>query len=274
MWCLMLLALNGGYAQSNQFLPGTWEGVHQLSFIKDSAYISITIEQVSGRTFTGTTYGHFFENPRDNYYRSRIQGTIDGDRIMIDILPISDKKLTTYPEFYWCTGRSTLILEKENGEYVMAGQPDPSGCLTGPMRLRKKADESDTRIIAAPAPDKNADRYTARRNVLAQTIHLQNKKFRVALSDNGTIDGDTVSLYFNGRKVTDRQVLDAKAFHVNLEASDTADNELIMYAENEGRVPPNTALMIVYADDKTYRVNLRAGYRANAVIRFVWKKSM
>lgn len=259
LWCLTLLALNGGYAQSNQFLPGTWEGVHQLSFIKDSAYVSITIEQVSGRTFTGTTYGHFFENPQDNYYRSRIQGTIDGDRIMIDILPISDKKLKAYPGFYWCTGRSKLILQKENGAYVMAGQPDPSGCLTGPMRLRKKPE----------LPEK----HIARRNVIAQTIHLQNSRFRVALSDNGAIDGDTVSLYFNGRKVTDKQLLDAKAIHIDLEASDTADNELIMYAENEGRVPPNTALMIVYADDKTYRVELRAGYRANAVIRFVWKKS-
>lgn len=254
----MLLALNSGYAQSNQFLPGTWEGIHKMEHIKDSTYVSITIEQVTGRTFSGTSYGYFFENPEDNYYRSRITGKIEGDRITIDILPVSDKKLADYPGFYWCTGRSTLLLQKENGAYVMTARQDPDGCLTGAMRLRKKA---------AP-PEKPA----SRRNILAQTIHLSNQQFRVALYDNGTIDGDTVSVYFNGQLVADRQPLNANPFVIDLEAGDTADNELIMYAENEGRVPPNTALMVIYADDKTYRVRLNAGNRTNAMVRFLRKK--
>ncbi|GEP98002.1 hypothetical protein CCY01nite_42620 [Chitinophaga cymbidii] len=255
----MLLALNSSYAQSSRFLPGTWEGIHKIDHIKDSAYISITIEQVTGRTFSGTSYGHFFQNPQHNYYRGRITGKIDGDRITIDILPISDKKLADYPGFYWCTGRSVLTLQIENGAYVMAARQDPDGCLTGAMRLRKKV---------APA-----EKPESRRNILAQTIHLTSPQFRVALYDNGTIDGDTVSVYFNGQLVADRQPLTANPFVIDLVASDTADNELIMYAENEGRVPPNTALMIIYADDKTYRVKLNAGNRTNAMVRFLRKKN-
>lgn len=270
LWCLLLLAFNSSYAQSSHLLQGTWEGMHHIAHIKDSAFISITIDNVSGQTFSGTSYGHFFENPGQNYYRSNIKGHINGNKVIIDILPHSEAKLASYPAFYWCTGRSVLLLQKNNNNYVLAGQPDPDGCLTGPMQLKKKeetqADEADKRAEHIPGA---AEKYMTRRNILTQTIPLQNRIFRIALSDNGTIDGDTVSVYFSGKLVADRLALTAIPFIIHLEATDTTDNELIMYAENEGCVPPNTALMIIYADNRTYPVNLKAGYRNNALIRFV-----
>lgn len=239
--------------------------MHHIAHIKDSAFISITIDNITGRTFTGTSYGHFFENPGQNYYRSNIKGHINGNKVIIDMLRHSEAKLASYPAFYWCTGRSVLLLQKDNNNYVLAGQPDPDGCLTGPMQLKKKA-QANERAGHIPGA---AEKYMTRRNVLAQTIPLQNRIFRIALSDNGTIDGDTVSVYFSGKLVADRLALTATPFIIQLEATDSTDNELIMYAENEGSVPPNTALMMIYANNKTYPVNLKAGYQTNAVVRFM-----
>jgi type IV secretory pathway VirB9-like protein len=49
------------------------------------------------------------------------------------------------------------------------------------------------------------------------------------------------------------------------------DNELIMYAENLGSIPPNTALMIVTVGDKRYEVNISSTEQTNGAVRFRYK---
>lgn len=253
IWCLLLLTLNG-HAQTSQILYGTWEGIHKMEQVKDSAVIRITINQVSGQTFTGISSGHLFRQPQQNYYHGRIKGKITGDTVTINILPPDDSRLKAYPGFQWCTGNSVLLLQKDGNKYSLAGQVNADDCLTHPARLIKQS---------------TTLKYTARENVLVETIALKDRHFRIALYDNGTVDSDTVSVYFNQQLVAGQQRLQGKAQEFQLEASETGDNELIMYAENEGDIPPNTALMVIYADNKIHRVQLKAGYTRNAVVRFI-----
>jgi hypothetical protein len=49
---------------------------------------------------------------------------------------------------------------------------------------------------------------------------------------------------------------------------DTTVNEIAMYAENLGSIPPNTALCIVYAGQQRFELSLASTYIKNAAIRF------
>lgn len=92
------------------------------------------------------------------------------------------------------------------------------------------------------------------------------------LYDNGDIDGDTISLFFNGKLVLAHKRLTDKALSVNLDVDNSRDiNELVMYAENLGSIPPNTAVMIVTDGDNRYEVRIASDLQKSGTIRFVHK---
>ena len=58
---------------------------------------------------------------------------------------------------------------------------------------------------------------------------------------------------------------------VHLDESDDY-HELVMVAENEGEIPPNTSLMIVKAGDKEYEVRITSTEQKNAMVTFKYQK--
>ena len=122
-------------------------------------------------------------------------------------------------------------------------------------------------------PKLNTDNsYEKRNNTLLKTIEIENQTFRVDLYDNGDIDGDSISLFFNGRLLLQHKRLSDKAITLTLKADERKDiNELIMYAENLGEIPPNTALMVVTDGDNRYEVRISSDLQKSGVIRFIYK---
>jgi hypothetical protein len=93
----------------------------------------------------------------------------------------------------------------------------------------------------------------------------------VDLYDNGQIDGDTISLYLNGKLMVSRQRLSTEPITLKVTMTED-DNELIMYAENLGSIPPNTALMVVTVGDKRYEVNISSSEKTNGAVRFRYRE--
>jgi zinc protease len=110
-----------------------------------------------------------------------------------------------------------------------------------------------------------------RKNVVIKTIEAKSADIKVELYDNGDVDGDEVTVYFNGNVVSSKQKLTTKAITLNLKAIKNGTNELVMYAENLGTIPPNTALMKVYCDGQTYEVRVESDETKNGAIRFILK---
>jgi hypothetical protein len=120
---------------------------------------------------------------------------------------------------------------------------------------------------------KNAEtRYEKRNSDVIKTIEIDNASFTVDLYDNGEIDGDSISLFFNGKLILSHKRLSDKALRLKLDVDENRDvNELNMYAENLGIIPPNTALMVVNDGDNRYEVRISSDLQKSGVIRFVHK---
>lgn len=112
----------------------------------------------------------------------------------------------------------------------------------------------------------------SRSNELIQTLTVQNHNVQVKLYDNGEIDGDTISVYLDNKLLLQNKGLSAApiSFDVPMGA-DGEEHVLVMVAENLGRIPPNTSLMIVYDGDKRYEVRVTSTEQKNAMIRFRYK---
>lgn len=109
--------------------------------------------------------------------------------------------------------------------------------------------------------------WDSRNNKLVKEIKTEAQKFTVQLYDNGEIDDDTISVYHNGVKVIDRKRLSYQALEYEVNCiSESNKHEIIVAAENQGRIPPNTALAIIIAGKNKYELTLSTTNQTNARI--------
>ncbi|HLF46823.1 MAG TPA: hypothetical protein VI548_10380 [Chitinophagaceae bacterium] len=112
-----------------------------------------------------------------------------------------------------------------------------------------------------------------RQNDLVRTLNISSENITIKIYDNGEIDDDTISVYLDNQLILSKKRLTASAITINLKMDESNDeHELVMVAENLGRIPPNTSLMIVTAGDKRYEVRITSTEQKNAVVRFKYIK--
>lgn len=115
-------------------------------------------------------------------------------------------------------------------------------------------------------------KFEKRTNSLLKTIAIKEETFTVDFYDNGEIDGDTISVFFNGRLLLSHKMLTDKPLTLTLKFDpDKPVNELVMYAESLGTIPPNTALMVVHDGDDRYEARIESDLGRNGTIRFTHK---
>jgi hypothetical protein len=123
--------------------------------------------------------------------------------------------------------------------------------------------------ITAPARN-----FEKRNNTILKTIEVENTTVKVDLYDNGEVDGDSISLFYNGKLLLSRKRLSEKPITLNITVdNDKLINELVMYAENLGSIPPNTALMIVTDGPNRYEVRITSDLQKSGAIHFIRKQS-
>jgi hypothetical protein len=112
-----------------------------------------------------------------------------------------------------------------------------------------------------------------RTNELVKALTVSSTNVTVKLYDNGEIDGDTISVYFDNKQVLSAKRLTASPLVVNLTLDEGSnDHELVMVAENLGRIPPNTSLMIVESGGQRFEVRITSTEQKNAMVRFRYQK--
>lgn len=104
-----------------------------------------------------------------------------------------------------------------------------------------------------------------RSNPLVRRIETEAGEIRIDLYDNGEIDDDTVSIYHNNRMVVEAQRLSKSPISFRLRVDKSQPHhELILVANNLGRIPPNTSVMLVTVNDKRYQVSISSSEQQNA----------
>ncbi len=116
--------------------------------------------------------------------------------------------------------------------------------------------------------------FRKRKQILGKLIDVSSDSVRLSFYDNAEVDGDSISVFLNGQLVIAHQGLTERAFNVYVRLDSTKDiNEVSMFAENLGKYPPNTALMVVSDGDKRYETFLSSDFSGNATIRLRHRKN-
>jgi hypothetical protein len=154
--------------------------------------------------------------------------------------------------------KPALVKANTNGHSVQPLKPDSS------IRVEKRIGP-----IVGALPQEIANR----KNELVRTITVSANEIELNIYDDGAIDHDTVSVYLDKKLVVSHAMLTEKAIVVRLHLDDINDyHEVVMVADNEGEIPPNTSLMIVKAGDKQYEVRIVSTEQKNATVVFKYEK--
>jgi hypothetical protein len=106
-----------------------------------------------------------------------------------------------------------------------------------------------------------------RKTEIIRRISFSSDSIVISLYDNGEIDGDTVSIILNGKEILSKQGLTAKAVTKTIYAADIGDSsELVMYAENLGRIPPNSGLLIIQSGYERYQVRFSGDLQNSSAV--------
>lgn len=123
----------------------------------------------------------------------------------------------------------------------------------------KKEKEKEEKLVKA---------FEARKNSYMKDIIVESDSLRISFYDNGDIDGDFISVFLNGKPVLTGKELSARAMNVYVELDKGKEfNELSMFAENLGKFPPNTALMVITDGINRHELYLSSSLTQNAAVR-------
>lgn len=258
-----------------QDINGIWKG--KLVMAPGACFPVYNIElqiQVAGTRISGTAY-HFSDSL--NYVRENFEGVYKKDSNLIQIQENGIITFKIKEECVPCVKNYVLSYHKGGGNVVTEEQL--RGEWSGKATDGKTVCDPGTIVLtrfdkATFKPEPKLPPTLANRTAeLVKEIKVDTGTIRMDFYDNGTIDGDTISVYVNNMPAVSNKMLTAKPVSLTIRIdTKRTEQEVIMVGENLGSIPPNTALMIIYAGDKRYQLYLTSDEKKNAMVRFIYEK--
>ncbi|MBC7902384.1 MAG: hypothetical protein H7Y27_03150, partial [Gemmatimonadaceae bacterium] len=179
-----------------------------------------------------------------------------------------------------CVKTFDLTWSRSGGDEVLTGESkgrefgSNKACPSYKLTL-KRAAKSDFVVDVEQSPDLRALQakldLKPRAKEIAQTLMLDTSVVKIDLYDNAQIDNDTVTILLNNKLLLYKQRLTDKPLTIELNAFPGTDYELLMYADNLGSIPPNTALLVVTAGKKKYELFVSSSEQKSAVVKFRYR---
>ena len=125
-----------------------------------------------------------------------------------------------------------------------------------------KLNDQNKAVAIKPKPT------TDRKIEKIRDITFSSDSLLLSFYDNGTIDGDTISMVLNGRIIAERIKLTTNAFRITIPTKINQDDSLmlVMHAESLGLIPPNTGLLIIQDGAARHEIRFEGDLQKSSAI--------
>jgi hypothetical protein len=258
-----------------QDLNGVWRGslTQEPGGCFPEYHLEIQVS-VNGNSMLGNSFDYY---DRNQYVKHRFAGRYNNQTKRMVIIEDKVQEVNIPTDCVPCTKTYDLTWSTENGKEVLTGSwkgyesATRKNCPPGKITLYRVSATDFPVDIEQPeelAKLQNNLKLQQRENELVTTLSLETPSIRIDLYDNAEIDNDTVTIFLNNKLLLYKQRLTDKPLTLQLKAFPNTDYELVMYADNLGSIPPNTALMLVTAGKQRHEIRLSASDKKNAAVRF------
>ncbi|MXV53119.1 hypothetical protein GS399_19305 [Pedobacter sp. HMF7647] len=269
---------------SAQDLRGVWNGYLTSDTsgvpIIDVDYL-LNIKEQTQNIVRGRAYIY-----RNAYF---IEGSLDfvalfeNSQLKITELRIVNSSIPkTFGDRYLCIKRLKLNYSKADTADFLKGHwqgniESGERCIPGGAILSRPRGHDAQNIPQEVLDDMLRDpekitRFLGTRLSNPVTLTVKNRVVKIELRDYLKEDHDTVTVYYNRRSVIKQLEIVKKPYLQNLRLDRTAElNEVILYANNLGRIPPNTSTLTIDDGFTRQAVNIESSLEVSAVIYLQYK---
>ncbi|HEX6849104.1 MAG TPA: hypothetical protein VF144_19100, partial [Chitinophagaceae bacterium] len=109
---------------------------------------------------------------------------------------------------------------------------------------------------------------TERRTEKISEIFFDGDSLLLSFFDNGTVDGDTVSMMLNGKPLAEKIKLSTNAFRITIPTRIHQNDSLllVLHAESLGLIPPNTGLLIILDGATRHEIRFEGDLQRSSAI--------
>ncbi len=300
-WCLKYATLQFSIQDGFDYLTGDWKADRcspgRMLLRRQSAFKEVTVEAEEPFSWAGRWTGHLSQSDRDYgfFYELNLNETGSGQSNIVSednggsafhnlnwAFNFEDSTFTlqesavaskTDPRWKWCIKLAKLRLRRESSRYVLEGDwtghlegytPQTGRCAPGKIYLEKPIVSRQVRQFE----QQQSQTYEAsehREVRVSRVVEVQKSDIRIKVWDSGTVDGDVVTLFLNGKKILDKHQVNK--FKVAIPVKLSADNNfLILHAEDLGNIPPNTIAVSVDDGTKEQMIVLSSDLKVSGAI--------
>ena len=105
-----------------------------------------------------------------------------------------------------------------------------------------------------------------------RTINVTHEEITVYVHDKNEVDGDSISLYYGDSLIVEHVALTKKKKAFTIKVDKEQPKQLILYAENLGSVPPNTAALTIKDGKQSIDITLGSDFKFCDSVMLVYKE--
>lgn len=218
-----------------------------------------------------------------------LKGYIDGDSIRLSESIFDIREEILPPSWIACIKNMNLKYYKQGGDEFLKGvwngksKQDTSDCLPGNIILSKSKHALEQFIVndgfqrpylvdtLKPVPQFLPVFLTTDVRKVKE-IEVRNKHIQLRISDYLNVDNDTVSIFLNRDNIAGHKRISKKPIRLDIDLDGRLDlNEIILYAENLGKIPPNTSQLLVIDGNNTHKLVIESDRQKSAAIYLKYK---
>jgi hypothetical protein len=272
---LVIIALN---TRAQIDYKGIWQGYITAPDSYNSGY-TLHIEEFAGDRISGTAYIYRNENPFQFDGMLDFIGTVNrADSRITELVIVRQKMPDQYRRL--CIKFLGLNFSHKDGFDFLTGSwagslADQSPCNPGKVYLRRynPADPQGIEpipeeIILAIQQD-NSSKMNFLNTELAKPIliNVRSPILKFEIRDYLRIDQDTVSIYLNRQPLAEKIGIAKKPYSQSFMLNANSElNEIILYAENLGGVPPNTSNLTIIDGKIKHQLIISSTKQVSAVL--------
>jgi hypothetical protein len=259
--CIMTCFLRYSKLGNDEYLQGTYFSTNVNDSTADCGKGSIFLHRVTETDF----YKEPFLEKKEKELLAHKKVAGSGNKSTVKVTPPVDHGVTAKKS----PPKTTQVKKAAVSQPVTARRKSIASVPEQGQNTR----DSSVKISQPQIPISIPTVLLTRTNELLKTLTVSNTNIELRIYDDGAIDNDTVSVYYDNKiliskaRISDQPII----VHITVEPSDHP-HQLVMVAENLGDIPPNTSLLVVNDGEKRYEERIISDEQKNIVINFVFKK--
>jgi hypothetical protein len=280
---IVLISLLPPCAKAQIHYKGIWQGYITAPGSYNSGY-TLHIEDQTGDRISGTAYIYRNEDPIRFDGVLDFIGTVDGAAGKITELVVLKEKMPDKHRKLCIKFMSLEFTEKDSLQYLTGNWEgsltNKTPCIPGKVYLRRHNPLDPNGIEPIPAEIIHAIAADTLSNMkflnteLAKPIIItvRSPVIKFEIRDYLREDFDTVSIYLNRRPIAQRIGIFKKPYKQTFRLDENSElNEIVLYAENLGLIPPNTSDLLIIDGTRKHQLIIRSTKETSAVVYLRYK---